>query len=71
VIITLESADFEPRLILIGPDDKELSRNSNSFVGTNDALIGAALPETGTYKVIVNATEKSGLGQYRLLAKTR
>ena len=71
VIITLESSDFDPRLILLGPDNKELGRDSNSFVGTNDALIGVALPKTGNYKVIVNAAQKSGSGQYRLLAQTR
>ena len=70
-ILTLESADFDPRLILIGPSKTELGQNNDGFEGSNDALMGIALPESGTYTVIVNGATKSAVGQYHLTVKTR
>jgi len=69
VEIDLSSNDFHPYLVLFAPDSKVIKEN-NGLPSRRNASITIQLPVTGTYRVIVNAFDRSGKGAYKLIVKT-
>ncbi len=67
VQIELSSLDFRPSVALISPDRRIISGDDGS--GQNVAIT-VQLPSTGTYKVIANATDRSGRGKYTLVVRS-
>lgn len=65
------NASFDTFLFLVAPDGDELARDDNGGGGTNSripAVSGIArLPQTGTYRVVVNSLNASVTGNYSLL----
>ncbi|NJN85485.1 MAG: trypsin-like serine protease [Leptolyngbyaceae cyanobacterium SL_7_1] len=64
VTITLESADFDTYLVLVGPDDAIIQQNDDVNEGNLNSFITVTLPNTGTYRIIANAFDASGRGRY-------
>ncbi|MFO7320418.1 MAG: hypothetical protein DIU68_001680 [Chloroflexota bacterium] len=55
VSITLVSDDFDPLLVLIGPDGQELTINDDGGPGSLNSRIGPySLPEDGEYTIVVD-----------------
>jgi hypothetical protein len=59
VTIILESADFDPVLSLLGPDDTEVAFNDD-FGGTLNSQIIFTLPADGTYTVVAKSFSGQG-----------
>jgi hypothetical protein len=55
VTIRLEAQAFDPLLLLIAPDGSEIMRDDDSGGGLNAAILNYALPQTGTYQIIVTS----------------
>ena len=68
VKITLDSEVFDTYLLLESPTGERIATNDDSSDGTN-AQIVVQLPESGQYRVLVNALDETGRGNYRLLAE--
>jgi len=66
VQIELSSLDFRPYVALLSPDRRIIRGNDGS--AQNSAII-VQLPATGTYRVIANAVDSSGRGNYTLTVK--
>ncbi|MEO0538534.1 MAG: CHAT domain-containing protein [Cyanobacteria bacterium P01_A01_bin.123] len=64
--IRLESVEFDTYLILLAPNGEQLAFNDDSLGGTN-SRISVELPQDGTYRVIANAYDSSGRGEYSLM----
>ncbi|MEE3718843.1 trypsin-like peptidase domain-containing protein [Tumidithrix elongata RA019] len=65
VKITLSSQDFHPYLVIFSPDRQVLKEN-NGLPDRKNAAITLELPFTGTYRVVANAFDRSGRGNYSL-----
>lgn len=65
VMIEMESGDFKPAMLLIGPDGEQVASDENK-AGDGYAVLIGALPETGTYQVLANTREGSETGRYEL-----
>lgn len=68
VTIMMESREFDPFLILVGPDGDDLVQNDDISSTIFDSAITIELPTTGTYTVIANAYDGSGSGRYQITA---
>jgi tetratricopeptide (TPR) repeat protein len=68
VKITLESDEFDTYLLLESPTGERIATNDDSSDDTN-AQIVVQLLESGQYRVLVNALDETGRGNYRLLAE--
>jgi serine protease Do len=66
VTIRLESGEFSPYLILVGPTNEIIAQNGNIRSTQSNAEIHITLPQTGIYRIIANAADASGRGRYRL-----
>ncbi|MCC5897219.1 MAG: M48 family metalloprotease [Phormidium sp. BM_Day4_Bin.17] len=66
VRIQLESSDFDTYLILVGPNDQPLAENDDRAPGDTNSELVLSLPETGTYRIIANALNSRGRGNYEL-----
>jgi serine protease Do len=69
VTIDLESTEFDPYLILVGPDNQVIEQNDDVGPNNTNAGITVTLPTTGTYRVIANSYDSSGRGRYRLTVR--
>lgn len=69
VTISLESNDFDTYLIVLGPNDQLLGENDDASSETLNSALTITLPITGTYRVIANAYDSSGQGQYSLTVR--
>ncbi|MBD2102955.1 PPC domain-containing protein [Leptolyngbya sp. FACHB-261] len=65
VTIRASSEDFDPYLILLGPDGKPLAQDDDGG-GDLNSLVEVTLPRSGTYSAVVNASNQAGRGRYRL-----
>lgn len=63
VVIRLQSADFDPFLILEGPDGSVLGEDDDSGSGINSALTGT-LPTDGTYTIWVGSYSGTATGEF-------
>ncbi len=66
VLITLESAEFDTYLVLVGPDGSLISQNDDISDNNRNSSMTVILPETGTYLAIANAYDATGRGSYQL-----
>jgi Trypsin-like peptidase domain len=71
VVITLESRDFDPYLVLIGPDDALLGENDDVSQNSLDSGLSIVLPADGLYRVLANTYDASGSGRYTLTVNAR
>ncbi|GAB4379324.1 MAG: hypothetical protein Kow00121_33250 [Elainellaceae cyanobacterium] len=69
VTILLESSDFDPFVILVGPDDQVVGQNDDASPRTLNSLLTATLPVNGTYRIIANAYDQAGRGNYILTVR--
>ena len=76
VTIRMESEDFNPLVILRGPDDERL-REGKPIIGTvgqpspGDEITRFALPETATYSVVAAREQLNEVGAYLLSIETQ
>jgi len=66
VSINLESQDFETYLVVLGPDGGKIAENNNQGRNSANSALVVTLPSSGTYRVIVNASERGAGGRYFL-----
>jgi hypothetical protein len=69
VTISLESEDFDTYLILLGPNDQVIGENDDASSDTLNSELTITLPVTGTYRIIANAYDSNGRGQYILTVR--
>lgn len=69
VRIILESSEFDTYLALLGPDGRKVAENNNVGRNNPNSAINLTLPRSGTYRVIVNASEPGAGGRYRLIIR--
>jgi hypothetical protein len=69
VTISLESNEFDTYLILVGPSDQVVGENDDASSSTLNSSLTVTLPVTGTYRIIANAYDSSGRGQYLLTVR--
>jgi len=67
--IRLESQDFDPYLALFDPKGELIAENDDASRSDKNAAIRVTLPATGRYRVVVNAYDKTGRGQYLLTVR--
>ncbi len=68
VEVSLNSEDFHPYLVLFAPDQKVLDQN-NGLPDRKSAKIVIRLPTTGQYRVLANAYDQKGRGDYVLMVR--
>jgi serine protease Do len=68
VQIRLNSPDFSPYVVLFAPDRSVLKENDSMADGKNAAIV-VELPATGTYRVVANARNKLGRGNFNLTVR--
>ncbi|MFB2972979.1 trypsin-like peptidase domain-containing protein [Aerosakkonema sp. BLCC-F183] len=66
VTITLESADFDPYLALLGPDGQKLAENNNVTQNDRNSVLTVTLPRAGVYRAVVNTYKAGSRGRYLL-----
>ncbi len=66
VIISLESQDFDPYLILLDPNGRRISENDDISRNNRNSRLVITLPATGTYTAVANSYEPNKSGQYSL-----
>ncbi len=69
VTIRLESNDFDPYLALFSPDGQLVGENDDASQTDKNSLLNVTLPITGDYRVVVNAYDSTGQGQYLLTVR--
>ena len=69
--ITLESSDFDPFLFLVGPDESVLAYNDDASSSSLNSLLKVTLPADGQYRVVANALDETGFGQFTLNVSDR
>jgi serine protease Do len=67
VQIELSSLDFRPYVALLSPDRRIIRGDDSS---EQNSAITVQLPATGTYRVIANASDRSGRGSYTLIVRS-
>lgn len=71
VNISLSSQEFDPFLILVGPDGEVFEYNDDISPSSLNAGLSVTLPATGRYLVVANALDSSGLGRFTLDVSAR
>ncbi|HEY9647496.1 MAG TPA: trypsin-like peptidase domain-containing protein [Chroococcidiopsis sp.] len=73
VTIRLESNEFDPYLIVFGPDGQVLDQNDDSCTSATPGCLNSelviTLPANGTYRVFANAYDSSGRGRFLLTVR--
>jgi S1-C subfamily serine protease len=69
VTIRLESEEFNPYVALLDPQGQLLAENDDVSSSDKNAVITITLPMAGEYRVVVNAYDSTGQGQYRLTVR--
>ncbi|MGA9378038.1 MAG: PPC domain-containing protein, partial [Phormidium sp.] len=69
VRIILESSEFDTYLALLGPDGRKVAENNNVGRNSPNSALNLTLPRSGTYRIIVNASERGAGGRYRLIIR--
>src|SRR5262245_21671423 len=64
--IDLRSREFDPYVVLVGPQGTKVEENDDFDGDPNRALLSLELPEDGDYRVIVTSFEKGETGAYNL-----
>ncbi|MEM9089173.1 MAG: trypsin-like peptidase domain-containing protein [Cyanobacteria bacterium P01_F01_bin.53] len=71
VTIALNSQEFDPFVILVGPDGTVLDSNDDVSRSSFNAGLSVTLPSTGRYRVIANSFDSSGSGRFSLQVTAR
>ncbi len=66
VTITLSSEEFDAYLLLIDNQGNKIAENDDIARNNTNSEIRIALPYTGEYRIIVNAYDQQGRGQYQM-----
>ncbi len=66
VIITLESQDFDPYLILLDPSRRRINENDDVSRSNRNSRLSVTLPSTGTYTAVANSYESGKNGRYTI-----
>ncbi|MEO1792622.1 MAG: trypsin-like peptidase domain-containing protein [Cyanobacteria bacterium J06629_19] len=66
VTIVLASQEFDPYLVLFGPNGEVLEQNDDLSGDTLNSAISITLPDTGQYRVLANSYDSSGFGRFSL-----
>jgi len=66
VLIVLNSGEFDPYLILFGPDNELIEQNDDLSPDSLAAGIALTLPATGQYRVLANSYDAAGSGRFTL-----
>ena len=66
VTINLASPDFKTYLALLDPRGESIGENDQVNQNDNNSRLTVTLPQTGIYRVIVNAYDRRGSGRYLL-----
>jgi S1-C subfamily serine protease len=69
VNISLESTDFDPYLILVGPDGQPVDQNDDATPNNPNSALTVTLRANGTYRVIANSYDRTGQGRYTLVVR--
>lgn len=69
VTIRLESSDFDPYVALFSPNGQLVGENDDANQSEKNAVLTLTLPMTGRYRVVVNAYDSTGQGQYLLTVR--
>lgn len=69
ISIRLESGEFDPYLAIFTPNGRLLAENDDASRSTKNAAITVTLPVAGRYRVVVNAYDNTGRGQYSLTVR--
>lgn len=69
VTIRIESQDFDPYVALFGPNGRLVAENDDASRVDKNAGITVTLPMAGVYRVVVNAYDNTGRGQYLLTVR--
>jgi hypothetical protein len=70
VQIHLESPEFDPYLVLIGPNGSILAQNDDIAPDNYNAFLELVLPSDGIYRVVANGFDRHSRGEYRLIVLT-
>ncbi len=71
VTISLSSRDFDPYVLLVGPDDAVVAHNDDVATDNLNAGLTVTLPANGVYRVLANALDATGAGRFRLTVDAR
>lgn len=71
VTIALDSREFDPFVILVGPDGEVLGSNDDVSPSSFNAGLSVTLPSTGRYRVLANSYDASGSGRFSLRVTAR
>ncbi|MDY7022074.1 MAG: trypsin-like peptidase domain-containing protein [Cyanobacteriota bacterium] len=66
VTIRLESSEFDPYLAVFSPNGQLVGENDDANSSEKNAALTFTLPVTGRYRVVVNAYDSTGQGDYLL-----
>lgn len=66
VIISLESQEFDPYLILLDPDRRRINENDDVSRNNRNSRLVVTLPTTGTYTAVANSYESGKNGRYTI-----
>ncbi len=69
ITIRLESDEFNPYVALLGPEGQLIAENDDTSPNDKNATLTVTLPMTGSYRVVVNAHDHKGQGQYLLTVR--
>lgn len=68
--VRLESSDFDPYLILKGPDGENVAQNDDAADGDRNSLIEFVALEAGRYEILATSYEPRETGEYVLTIET-
>lgn len=69
VTISLESDDFDTYLIVLDVNGRPIAENNNIAPNNTNSAVTITLPQSGTYRIIANAFDRTGRGTYRLMVQ--
>ncbi len=64
--ILLDSRDFDPYVLLVGPDNAVVAYNDDMATDDLNAGLTVTLPSNGVYRVLANALDATGAGRFSL-----
>ena len=70
ITIEMTSDEFDTYLLLVDADGQTIGENDDISEDNTNSTITITLPETGTYRVVANAFDSTGQGNYSLTVST-
>ena len=70
ITIRMMSDEFDTYLILVNAEGEAIGRNDDSTSLETNSTLTILLPETGTYRIIANAFDATGQGNYQITVST-